>query len=140
MSNIATDLERGEQPGRDTTAATRWRPRLALAGGGLVALALVASTPALAQSTAQGFCETNMVQTVLNMIGVLRLAGPLLGGAIAIGAVAFTPIARSSESKKQLTELRNQGVIWGVIVAPLGTTILQFLLSDVVVGASACGF
>lgn len=141
MSQKPIDLERGEQPGtRVPGADTRWRSRLGLVGGGLVALTLVASTPALAQSAGQGFCETSMVQTVLNMIRVLRLAGPLLGGAIAIGAVAFAPMARSSESKKQLTELRNRGLIWGVIVAPLGTTILQFLLSDVVVGASACGF
>lgn len=141
MSNITERSERGARSGtRVATAGARWRMRLAVVGGGLVGLALLASTPALAQSAGQGFCETNLVQTVLNMMGVLRLAGPLLGGVIAIGAVAFTPMARSSEQKKQLTELRNQGVIWGVIVAPLGTTFLQFLLSDVVVGASACGF
>ncbi|WP_276278611.1 hypothetical protein [Haloarcula regularis] len=42
--------------------------------------------------------------------------------------------------KKELKEIRNQGVIWGVIVAPLATTILQFILNNVVAGGTSCGF
>lgn len=103
-------------------------------------LAVVATAPALAQSAGQGFCETSMVQTARNIIRVFQLAGPIIGGTIAIGAVAFAPMVRSSERKKQLTEFRNRGVIWGVIIAPLGTKIIQFFTSNVVVGASACGF
>ena len=141
MSQRFNDTGRGDRPGADVaTAGTRWATRLALTGGGFVTLALLASTPALAQSAGQGFCETNMAQTILNMIRVVRLAGPLLGGLIAIGAVAVAPAIRSAEMKRELKDMRNRGVIWGVIVAPLGTTALQFLLTDIVAGASACGF
>lgn len=141
MSLNTDSLEREDRSGDAVAAAgTRWATRLALAGGGLVALAVVASTPVLAQSAGQSFCETNMAQTILNMIGVVRLAGPLLGGLIAIGAVAVAPVVRSADMKRELKDMRNRGVIWGVIIAPLGTTMLQFLLTDVVAGASACGF
>ena len=116
MSQRANDIERGDRPGADVvTAGTRWATRLALAGGGFVTLALVASTPALAQSAGQGFCETNMAQTILNMIRVVRLAGPLLGGLIAIGAVAVAPGIRGAEGERGLEDMRHRGGVWGGI-------------------------
>jgi hypothetical protein len=36
--------------------------------------------------------------------------------------------------------VRNQGLLWGVIVAPLGTEIVQFVLNNIVVGGASCGF
>jgi len=47
---------------------------------------------------------------------------------------------RRADLKKEIKEVRNQGIVWGVIVAPLGTGIIQFLLNDVVAGGVSCGF
>ena len=39
-----------------------------------------------------------------------------------------------------MKSVRNQGLLWGVIVAPLGTEIVQFILNNIVVGGTSCGF
>jgi hypothetical protein len=39
-----------------------------------------------------------------------------------------------------MKSIRNQAVVYGLIVAPLGTAIVQFLLNNVVVGGTSCGF
>lgn len=142
---MADGSERERSTGGDRTTALvasagRETRRLALVGGGFVLLLVVGATPALAQSAGTEFCETSMAQTILNAIGVVRLAGPLLGGFLAIGSVAVLPMVRRADMKRELKSIRNQAVLWGVIVAPLGTTILQFILNDIVAGASACGF
>jgi hypothetical protein len=59
---------------------------------------------------------------------------------IALGATVVLPTVRRSDLKREIKELRNRGILWGVIVAPLGTTIIQFLLSNVVAGGASCSF
>ncbi|PSP21631.1 hypothetical protein BRC61_05885 [Halobacteriales archaeon QH_10_65_19] len=53
---------------------------------------------------------------------------------------AAIPFVRRSDWKKEMKSIRNQGLLWGVIVAPLGTQIVAFLLNNVVAGGSSCGF
>ena len=101
---------------------------------------LVATTPTLAQTTGEAFCQTSIVDTIRNLFTVIQFGGPLLGGVIALGATVSMPMVRRSDKKLELKEIRNQGVVWGVLVAPLGTVILQFLLSNVVAGGASCGF
>ncbi|WP_435102411.1 hypothetical protein [Halarchaeum sp. P4] len=113
------------------------RRRLTLALG---ALLVVASEPALAQSVGTAFCESDLAATVTNVFTLIQFGGPLLGGVIALGATVARPMARRADKKLELTEMRNQALIWGVIVAPLGTVILRFLLNNVVVGGTSCGF
>lgn len=103
-------------------------------------LAVVAVDPAVAQATGDAFCETMLAETIRNLFTVIQLAGPLIGGLLALGATVTMPVVRKPEAKKNMQTVRNQGVVWGVIVAPLGTTIIQFLLSNVVAGGVSCGF
>lgn len=113
----------------------------ALRGGGtILLLSLVAVQPALAQETGAAFCETNMALTIKNLFTVIQFGGPLVGGLIALGAMVALPTIRRADLKKEVKEIRNQGLVWGVIVAPLGTGIIQFLLNDVVAGGVSCGF
>lgn len=116
--------------------------KLALTRGGLAALlvTLLATTPAAAQSTGTAFCNTQMAETIKNIFTLLQFGGPLLGGVIALGATVALPTAPDSERKLRLKELRNQAVIYGIIIAPLGTAIVAFLLNNVVAGGSSCGF
>lgn len=101
---------------------------------------LVLVGPALAQEVGVTFCTTPLAETIRNLFTVIQFGGPLIGGLIALGAtVAIAMIARA-DRKRELKELRNQGLIWGVIVAPLGTEIVQFLLNNVVSGGVSCGF
>ncbi|WP_315910520.1 hypothetical protein [Halapricum hydrolyticum] len=100
----------------------------------------LAIEPALAQSTGEAFCETDMATTIGNIFTLIQFGGPLIGGVIALGAIVAIPTVRRADLKKELKEIRNQGIIWGVIVAPLGTTIITFLLNNVVAGGSSCGF
>jgi len=81
-----------------------------------------------------------MADTIRNLFTLLQFGGPLIGGVIALGATVALPAIRRADSKKLLKSMRAQGVIWGVIVAPLGTTILQFVLTSVVAGGSSCSF
>jgi len=115
-----------------------WRWGQGLSFG--VVLILVASEPALAQSVGQQFCDTDMATTIQNLFTVIQFGGPLIGGTLAVGAAVLTPTVRRSDLKKELKDVRNQGLIWGVIVAPLATAIIQFLLNSVVAGGASCGF
>ena len=114
----------------------------AIRTGGLVLLlgGLVLTEPALAQSTGDAFCTSELAETVRNIFTVIQFGGPLIGGVLALGATVAIPTVRRVDLKKELKEVRNQGVIWGVIVAPLGTVILQFILNNVVSGGTSCGF
>jgi len=97
---------------------------------------------AVAQSGGAGsaFCGTEMVQTIKNIFTVIQFGGPLIGGVLALGATVAIPFTRRSDWKKEMKSVRNQGLLWGVIVAPLGTEIVQFILNNIVVGGTSCGF
>ena len=101
---------------------------------------LLLAEPALAQTTGVAFCESELAETIRNVFTVIQFGGPLVGGVLALGATVAIPTVRRVDLKKELKEVRNQGVMWGVIVAPLGTVILQFILNNVVAGGASCGF
>lgn len=109
------------------------------AGVATVAVVLLAATPVAAQ-TGTSFCSTQMAQTIKNMFTIIQLGGPLIGGLVALGSTVAIPMTRRSDRKKELKELRNQGLIYGVLIAPLGTAIITFLLNNVVAGGTSCGF
>lgn len=117
---------------RCTTAFTRV---------GIVTLlvTLLATTPVAAQ-TGTSFCNTQMAQTIRNMFTIIQLGGPLIGGLVTLGATVAIPLTRRSDRKKMLKEMRNQALVYGVLVAPLGTEIITFLLNNVVAGGTSCGF
>jgi type IV secretory pathway VirB2 component (pilin) len=96
--------------------------------------------PAAAQSAGSAFCGTDMAQTIQNIFTLIQFGGPLVGGVLALGATVALPFVRRSDWKKEMKSIRNQGLLWGVIVAPLGTQIVAFLLNNVVAGGSSCGF
>lgn len=100
----------------------------------------LAVEPVLAQSTGAAFCGTPMAETVKNIFRLIQFGGPLIGGVIALGATVALPTVRRSDLKRELKEMRNQAVIYGVIVAPLAAVIIGFLLNTVVVGGASCGF
>jgi len=101
---------------------------------------VVAVEPVMAQSSVESFCGTDMAQTIENLFRLIQFGGPLIGGVIALGATVAIPTVRRSDLKKDLKETRNQALIYGVIVAPLGTAIVAFLLNNVVAGGASCGF
>ncbi|WP_256545683.1 hypothetical protein [Halobellus inordinatus] len=101
---------------------------------------MVAVQPALAQSSGTAFCGTDIAQTIKNIFTLIQFGGPLIGGVIALGTTVALPTVRRSDLKKELKEARNQAVVWGVIVAPLGTAIVGFLLNNVVAGGASCAF
>jgi hypothetical protein len=103
-------------------------------------LSVFAVQPAVAQSTGTAFCQTDMATTIKNLFLLIQFGGPLVGGLIALGAIVAIPITRRADLKKEVKEVRNQAIVWGIIVAPLGTGIIQFLLNDVVAGGVSCGF
>jgi len=105
----------------------------------LAVLTLFIGTAA-AQSPGQSFCNTDMAQTIQNIFTLIQSGGPLLGGVLALGATVGLPFVRRSDWKKEMKEIRNQGLLWGVIVAPLGTQIIAFILNNVVAGGSSYGF
>ena len=115
--------------------AQRWF-QLVLVFAGLVVLV----EPAAAQSAGSAFCGTDMAQTIQNIFTLIQFGGPLVGGVLALGATVALPFVRRSDWKKEMKSIRNQGLLWGVIVAPLGTQIVAFLLNNVVAGGSSCGF
>ncbi|MEF8976916.1 MAG: hypothetical protein V5A21_11890 [Halapricum sp.] len=115
--------------------ARRWL-RIALVFGGLIAFV----EPVAAQSAGSAFCDTDMAQTIQNIFTLIQFGGPLVGGVLALGATVALPFVRRSDWKKEMKSIRNQGLLWGVIVAPLGTQIVAFLLNNVVAGGSSCGF
>jgi hypothetical protein len=106
----------------------------------LVFTIVVATQPALAQSAGADFCSTEMADTIRNMFNLIQFGGPLIGGVIALGAAVATPYVRRADTKQELKGIRNQAVIWGIIVAPLAAVIIGFLLNNVVVGGASCGF
>lgn len=81
-----------------------------------------------------------MVQTIQNMFTVIQFGGPLIGGLIALGATVAIPMVRRTDRKQEFKKLRNQGLIYGVLVAPLGTATITFLLNNMVSGETSCGF
>jgi len=103
-------------------------------------LAVFAIEPVLAQSSGTAFCGTNMAQTIKNIFTLIQFGGPLIGGVIALGTTVALPTVRRADLKKELKEARNQAIVWGIIVAPLGTAIIAFLLNNVVAGGASCGF
>lgn len=106
----------------------------------LVLFAIVAIAPVQAQTTGTAFCDTDIVATIQNVFTLIQFGGPLVGGVLALGATVALPAVSRTDRKKELTEMRNQAVVWGVLVAPLGTAIIAFLLNNVVVGGTSCGF
>ncbi|MFD1646052.1 hypothetical protein [Haloarchaeobius litoreus] len=81
-----------------------------------------------------------MADTIRNVFSVIQFGGPLIGGVLALGATVSMPIIRRSDMKKELKEMRTQGIIWGIIVAPLATVIIQFIMNNVVAGGTSCAF
>jgi hypothetical protein len=121
--------------------ATLARPKTALKWMLITGLMVtVFSTPALAQGSGAAFCDTQMADTIRNAFSVIQFGGPLVGGLLALGATVSMPLIRRADLKKELKEVRNQGIVWGVIVAPLGTVIIQFILNNVVAGGTSCVF
>jgi|AntDeeMinimDraft_4_1070355.scaffolds.fasta_scaffold00317_3 hypothetical protein len=118
----------------------RWQTRLIIRLIPALAAFTLFVAPAAAQSSGQAFCNTDMAQTIQNVFTIIQFGGPMLGGVLALGATVGLPFVRRSDWKKELKEIRNQGLVWGVIVAPLGTQILSFILNNVVAGGNACAF
>jgi len=110
--------------------------QLALVFAGLV---LFVGTAA-AQSPGEAFCDMDMAQTIQNIFTLIQFGGPLLGGVLTLGATVALPYVRRSDRKEETKGVRNQGLLWGVIVAPLGIQIVAFILNNVVAGGSGCGF
>ena len=135
MVNTDADSDATRRHSGRTPSRSRWATLLA---AGL--FSVFAIDPVLAQSTGTAFCQTDMAQTVKNLFTLIQFGGPLVGGVIALGATVGTPAIRRADLKKEMKEMRNQALVWGVIVAPLGTAILQFLLNNVVSGGASCGF
>lgn len=106
----------------------------------LFAVSVLFIEPVLAQSPGTAFCETNMAKTIKNIFTLIQFGGPLIGGVITLGATVAIPAVRRADIKKELKEARNQGLVWGVIVAPLGTTAIAFILNHIVAGGTSCGF
>lgn len=96
--------------------------------------------PVFAQTTGEAFCTSELAETIKNVFNVIQFGGPLIGGVLALAATVAIPTVRQVDRKLELKEIRTQGIIWGVIVAPLGTVILQFILNYVVAGGVSCGF
>jgi hypothetical protein len=109
----------------------------------VVALPVLCTGTVSAQSGSDpgtAFCDTDMAGTIQNLFTIIQFGGPLVGGVLALGATVAMPIVRRSDRKKGLRAVQMQGLLWGVIVAPLGTEIVQFILNNVVVGGTSCGF
>ena len=106
----------------------------------LLPLLLFVGTAAAQSDPGSAFCNSNMAGTIQNIFTIIQFGGPLIGGVLALGATVAIPFTRRSDWKKEMKSVRNQGLLWGVIVAPLGTEIVQFILNNVVVGGTSCGF
>lgn len=106
----------------------------------LLPFILFVGTAAAQSNPGNAFCNSNMATTIQNLFTVIQFGGPLAGGVLALGGTVAIPFARRSDWKKEMKSIRNQGLLWGVIVAPLGTEIVQFILNNIVVGGTSCGF
>ena len=138
-----TDIEQSRDSGTVTgrfrrRASSKWRT-VFQALSVVVAVTLLAD-PVAAQSSGPAFCGTDMATTIRNVFTLIQFGGPLVGGTIALGAIVATPYVRRADAKREIKEVRNQAIIWGLIVAPLATTIVGFLLNEVVAGGASCGF
>lgn len=98
------------------------------------------ANPVSAQTIGESFCQTALAQTLMNIFQLIQFGGPLIGGVIFLGSVVALPTIRRSDLKREIKELRNQALVWGVLVAPLGTAIIQFILNNVVAGGASCSF
>jgi hypothetical protein len=107
---------------------------------GLSLLVLFVGTAAAQSTPGSAFCDSNLAGTIQNIFMIIQFGGPLVGGVLALGAMVAIPFTRRSDWKKEMKSVRNQGLLWGVIVAPLGTEIVQFILNHIVVGGTSCGF
>ena len=106
----------------------------------LLPLVLFVGTAAAQSDPGSAFCDSNMADTIQNIFTIIQFGGPLIGGVLFLGAIVAIPFTRRSDRKKEMKSVRNQGLLWGVIVAPLGTEIVQFILNNIVVGGTSCGF
>lgn len=105
----------------------------------LLPLLLFVGTAAAQSDPGSAFCNSNMADTIQNIFTIIQFGGPLIGGVLALGATVAIPFTRRSDWKKEMKSVRNQGLLWGIIVAPLGTEIVQFILNNIVVGGTSCG-
>lgn len=138
MNSLSSSLDAQSPSTRSTRYQFVRQLRITVLVG--IALVVLAVEPALAQSVGEDFCSSDMAETVRNVFTVIQFGGPLIGGTLFVGAAVATPAVQRSDIKQQLKEVRRQGLVWGVIVAPLATVILQFILNNVVVGGTSCGF
>lgn len=133
-----------DEPSTETDAPTVIARALRYATGrlilALVPLVLLVGRVAAQSDPGTAFCGSDMAGTIQNMFTIIQFGGPLVGGVVALGAIVAIPFTRRSDWKKEMKSVRNQGLLWGVIVAPLGTQIVQFILNNVVVGGTSCGF
>ena len=107
----------------------------------IVAAAFVVMVdPVMAQAAGSTFCQTALARTVKNIFTVIQFGGPLIGGVVALGSTVALSAVRRADLKRELKEMRNQGIVWGVIVAPLGTVTIQFILNNIVAGGGSCAF
>jgi hypothetical protein len=126
---------------RDTSlGGQRIARRLSIGAVTAVVLSAVAIDPVFAQSGPASFCSTAMADTIKNIFTLIQFGGPLIGAVIALGTTVALPMTRRADLKQELKEARVQAVVWGLVVAPLGTLIVKFLLNNIVVGGSSCGF
>lgn len=141
--HVAANDESVEELISSTSSSYDEVPRAWVRAGILVGLALTlvvfVTQPAAAQ-VGTAFCESDMATTIKNLFTLIQFGGPLIGGVIALGAIVATPMVRRADMKREIKEVRNQAIIWGIIVAPLGTAIVAFILNNVVAGGSSCGF
>ena len=79
-----------------------------------------------------------MAQKIQNIFLPIQFGGPLLGGVLAFGATVALPFVRRSDWRR-MKAIRNQSLLWGVIVAPLGTQIVAFILKNAVAGGCPIG-
>jgi uncharacterized BrkB/YihY/UPF0761 family membrane protein len=122
------------------TLVASQQSQVRILGLSVLLVSLLAIHPASAQSSGTAFCQTNMADTVRNLFTIIQFGGPLVGGVLALGSTVAIPAVRRADIKKELKEVRNQGFVWGIIVAPLGTAIIQFTLNNVVAGGASCSF
>ncbi len=106
----------------------------------LLSSIFIVGTAAAQSDPGSAFCDSKMADTIQNIFRIIQFGGPLVGGVLALGSTVAIPFTRRSDWKKEMKSVRNQGLLWGVIVAPLGAEIVQFILNNVVVGGTSCGF
>lgn len=138
MNQDQTDESTQKDWNEDAVRHSLRRCRLATFATTVVVVSIGFTDPALAAQIGDKFCSTDMAKTIKNIFDVIKFGGPLIGGTIALGATVAIPAVRRADLKKELKVARNQGIIWGVIVAPIGGTIVTFIVNVVVVGGSSC--